>query len=122
MIAQKAVRLLLLWLRYHTEPLFRPTDYTKFFGIDASNASRDIKQDLPVIDEMVEKFYPGVISTIEQIFKRPSGKSKVSFTVEIDHDTGEVEIGQITQKLYNDSMDQPFATVKLGGLGSAKQA
>lgn len=115
----KAVRLLWLYLTTRTRKL-TPKEYAQETGIDSGNASRELRYDLPAVEQAVESSFPllGLLrkwKPLEWIKELPdleADHSELTVKARINHQTGEIVWQDFSQVFYQ-GKDQ-IATVRVG--------
>lgn len=114
MYPRKSVRLMLLWLKRQINPTYRHSDYVRDTGLDKSQASHEMKVDLPELDKLLASDFPTLRSALSMLF-RPEwvngvvaqtnlgDYSTATISLHIDHKTGEVRWSSFDQQVYEGS-------------------
>lgn len=121
----KSVRLLLLWLRKQLTPDYSNSDYIAETGVDKSIASHDIREDYPLLDDLIAQRFPALKEMVGVLF-RPEWltglpvvgglgeKSEMTVTITVNHETGKMCWKPFTQRVMVG--DEVITTVRnLGG-------
>lgn len=118
--AHKAVRLVYLWLHMKISPKFSQAKYARAFDLHDSVASRNWRNDMPVMDKLFDKMLPGFNSLLGQLFAPTSGVSHVEMSITIDHEMGTVSFDRTVMKHYSDKKRTTLlsSAVMKGGSGS----